>query len=101
MTMKANREAFYRRQLVPRMLRGTAERDLSVEVLGTQSPHPFMLAPVGVQGIAHADAELATARAAKATPTPMIVSSTGSTPMEPIAEALGDTPRCSSPRRPT
>ncbi len=93
MTMKANREAFYRRQLVPRMLRGTAERDLSVEVLGTQSPHPFMLAPVGVQGIAHADAELATARAARATRTPMIVSSAASTPMEPIAEALGDTPR--------
>ena len=93
MTMKANREAFYRRQLVPRMLRGTAERDLSVEVLGTPSPHPFMLAPVGVQGIAHADAELATARAAKATRTPMIVSSAASTPMEPIAEALGDTPR--------
>jgi isopentenyl diphosphate isomerase/L-lactate dehydrogenase-like FMN-dependent dehydrogenase len=60
-----------------------------------------MLAPVGVQGIAHADAELATARAAKATRTPMIVSSAGPTPMEPIAEALGDTPRCSLPRRPT
>jgi isopentenyl diphosphate isomerase/L-lactate dehydrogenase-like FMN-dependent dehydrogenase len=92
MTMRANREAFYRLQLVPRMLRGTAERDLKVEVLGTRSPHPFMLAPVGVQGIAHADAELATARAARATRTPMIVSSAASTPMEPIAEALGDTP---------
>ena len=93
MTMRANREAFYRLQLVPRMLRGTAERDLKVEVLGTRSPHPFMLAPVGVQGIAHADAELATARAARATRTPMIVSSAASTPMEPIAGALGDTSR--------
>jgi isopentenyl diphosphate isomerase/L-lactate dehydrogenase-like FMN-dependent dehydrogenase len=93
MTMRANREAFYRRRLVPRMLRGTAERDLTVEVLGARSSHPFMLAPIGVQGIAHPEAELATARAARATGTPMIVSSAASTAMEPIADALGDTPR--------
>lgn len=57
-TMRANREAFYRRRLVPRMMRGTAERDLSVEILGAPSPHPFMLAPVAAQGLAHADAEV-------------------------------------------
>jgi lactate 2-monooxygenase len=93
LTMKANREAFYRRRLVPKMLRGTAERDLGVEVLGVRSPHPFMLAPVGVQVIAHAEAELATARAAAATRTPMIVSSAASTSMEEIAAAMGETPR--------
>jgi lactate 2-monooxygenase len=93
LTMKANREAFYRRRLVPKMLRGTAERNLGVEVLGARSPHPFMLAPVGVQVIAHAEAELATARAAAATRTPMIVSSAASTPMEDISGALGETPR--------
>ena len=31
---------------------GTAERDLSVEVLGTRSPVPFLLAPIGVLSIA-------------------------------------------------
>jgi isopentenyl diphosphate isomerase/L-lactate dehydrogenase-like FMN-dependent dehydrogenase len=93
LTIKANREAFYRRRLVPKMLRGTAGRDLGVEVLGARSPHPFMLAPVGVQGIAHPQAELATARAAAATRTPLIVSSASSTPMEHIAEAMGETPR--------
>jgi lactate 2-monooxygenase len=92
-TMKANREAFYRRRLVPKMLRGTAERDLGVQVLGARSPHPFMLAPVGVQAIAHPEAELATARAAAATATPMIVSSAASTPMEDISAAMSDTPR--------
>jgi len=93
LTMKANREAFYRRRLVPKMLRGTAERELGVEVLGARSPHPFMLAPVGVQAIAHPEAELATARAAAATGTPLIVSSASSTPMEEISEAMGETPR--------
>ena len=92
-TMRANLEAFKRWRLVPRMLQGTAKRDCSIEVLGARSPAPFMLAPVGVQGIAHEDAELAVARAAAATGIPMVVSSASSTPMEAIAEALGDTPR--------
>ena len=33
-TMDANREAFDRRRIVPRMLRDTSERDLSVELFG-------------------------------------------------------------------
>ena len=57
-TMRANREAFERRRLRPRMLAGTAERDLSVEVLGLRSPAPFLLAPIGVLSIVHAEAEL-------------------------------------------
>ena len=50
----------------PRMLTGNTERDLSVDVLGTRSPAPFLLAPVGVLSIAHAEGELAAARAAAA-----------------------------------
>lgn len=92
-TMRANLEAFYRWRLLPRMLRGTAARELAVEVLGTRMPAPFLLAPVGVQGIVHDDAELAVARAAAATGTPMVVSTASSTPMEDIAAALGETPR--------
>ena len=55
-TMRANLEAFERARLRPRMLTGTAERDLSVEVLGLRSPVPFLLAPVGVLSIVHPDA---------------------------------------------
>src|SRR6267378_165301 len=54
-TMRANREAFERRRLRPKMLTGNALRDLSVEVLGTRSPVPFFLAPVGVLSIAHVE----------------------------------------------
>ena len=92
-TVRANLEAFYRRRLVPRMLRGTTERDLTTDVLGTRSPAPVWLAPVGVQGIIHDDAELAVARAAATTGLPMVVSTAASTPMEDIAGALGDSPR--------
>jgi lactate 2-monooxygenase len=92
-TMRANREAFERRRIRPRMLAGNVERDLSVEVLGARSPVPFFLAPVGVLSIAHADGELAPARAAAALGIPFILSSAASHSMEEVAEAMGDAPR--------
>jgi lactate 2-monooxygenase len=78
-TIRANRDAFELHRLRPRMLVGTAERDLSVEVLGLRSPAPFFLAPVGVLSILHEEKELGVARASKATGVPMILSSAAST----------------------
>ncbi len=92
-TLRANREAFERRRLRPRMLAAHTERDISVEVLGTRSPYPFLLAPVGVLSIAHADAELAPARAAAAAQVPFVLSTAASHSIEEIAEAMGDAPR--------
>jgi lactate 2-monooxygenase len=92
-TMRANLDAFERRRLRPRMLTGNRERELSVEVLGTRSPAPFLLAPVGVISIAHPEGELAVARAAKATGVPVILSTASSSSLEQVAEVLGDGPR--------
>ncbi len=92
-TIRANREAFERHRLRPRMLVGTAERDLSVEVLGLRSPAPFLLAPVGVLSILHPEKELGVARASKATGVPMILSSAASTALEEVAVELGDAQR--------
>ena len=92
-TIRANSEAFERRRLRPRMLRGNRERDLSVTVLGTSSPAPFLLAPVGVLSIAHEEGELAVARASAATEVPMILSSAASHSIEDVAEAMGDAAR--------
>lgn len=92
-TMRANRDAFERRRLRPRMLSGNTERDLSIEVLGTPSPFPFLLAPVGVLSIAHDDGELAPARAAAELGVPFVLSSAASHSIEEIAEAMGGAPR--------
>ncbi|MEO8850258.1 MAG: alpha-hydroxy-acid oxidizing protein [Allobranchiibius sp.] len=89
-TMRNNRRAFDRWQIVPRILRDVSERDQSIELLGIKHPSPFFTAPVGVLEMCHQDADLAVARAAKATGVPMIISSQSSYPMEEIAEALGD-----------
>jgi lactate 2-monooxygenase len=92
-TMRANRDAFERCRIVPRMLRDVAERDLSTTVLGTAMPAPLMLAPIGVQKVVHPDGELATARAAAAIGVPMVVSTAAHFTMEEIAEAGGEAPR--------
>lgn len=92
-TIRANREAFERHRLRPRMLTGNAERDLSVEVLGLRSPTPFLLGPVGVLSIVHEEAELGVARASTATGVPMVLSSAASTPLEDVAAELGAQPR--------
>jgi lactate 2-monooxygenase len=92
-TMRANVEAFARHQIVPRMLRDVAARDLSTTVLGTQIPAPLLLAPIGVQQGVHDEGELATARAAAALGVPMIASTASHFPLEEIAEAGGDAPR--------
>ncbi|MBZ6170830.1 lactate 2-monooxygenase [Streptomyces olivaceus] len=89
-TADANRAALDRRRIVPRMLRDVRERDLSVEVLGRALPAPLALAPVGVLSIMHPEAEPAAARAAAARGVPYVLSSASSTPMEQVAEAMGD-----------
>jgi lactate 2-monooxygenase len=92
-TIRANREAFERRRIKPRMLTGNTQRDLSVEVLGTRSPAPFLLAPIGVLSIAHPEGELAVARAAAALGITFCLSTAASSSIEDIAEAMGDGPR--------
>ena len=92
-TMRANRDAFDRRRIVPRMLRDVAQRDLSTTVLGTAMPAPLMLAPIGVQAIVHEEGELATARAAAALGLPMIASTASHFTLEEIADAGGEAPR--------
>jgi lactate 2-monooxygenase len=92
-TMRANREAFARRRIVPRMLRDVSSRDLSTTVLATEMPVPLMLAPIGVQKVLHTDGELATARAAAAVGVPMIASTASHFSLEEIAAAGGEAPR--------
>ncbi|HEX3691896.1 MAG TPA: alpha-hydroxy-acid oxidizing protein [Solirubrobacteraceae bacterium] len=86
-TMRANREAFDAWRIVPRMLRDVSERSLEREVLGTRLPAPLLLAPIGVQTVAHPDGELASARAAARVGIPMIASTAASHTIEQIAEA--------------
>jgi lactate 2-monooxygenase len=89
-TIRANREAFDEWRIVPRMLRDVSERSLERTVLGTKLPAPVLLAPIGVQTVAHPDGELASARAAAHVGVPLIASTAASHTIEQISEAAGE-----------
>jgi isopentenyl diphosphate isomerase/L-lactate dehydrogenase-like FMN-dependent dehydrogenase len=92
-TLAANRRAFERWRIVPRMLRDVSERDPATELFGRRIPAPLLLAPVGVLELAHPHADRAVARAAREVGVPMVFSNQASTPMEECASILGDSPR--------
>ncbi|HEX5366469.1 MAG TPA: alpha-hydroxy-acid oxidizing protein [Acidimicrobiales bacterium] len=92
-TVRANRAAFERWRIVPRMLRDVSRRDLATTVLGTPMPAPVLLAPVGVQTIVHPEGELASARAAAALGLVFVHSTAAAHSIEEVAEASGDGPR--------
>ena len=91
-SMAANRAAFDRCRIVPRMLRDVSMRDTSVELLGLKLPSPLLLAPVGILELAHPSADEAVAKAAGALGVPYIFSNQASVPMERAAAAMGSTP---------
>src|SRR3984957_1437749 len=86
-TIRANREAFDEWRIVPRMLKDVSERSLERTVLGTKLPAPVLLAPIGVQTVAHPEGELASARAAAHVGLPLIASTAASHTIEQIADA--------------
>ena len=91
-TMRANRGAFDRWRIVPRVLRGVGQPDLGVELLGHKLRWPVLLAPIGVQGCLHREAELATARGVAPLDVPMVLSTVSSQPLEKVADAMGAVP---------
>jgi lactate 2-monooxygenase len=86
-TASANSRAFDEWQIVPRVLRDVAARDLSIDLLGRRRANPFLISPIGVLDLAHAGADAAVARAAAAVDVPMVISNQASTSMELIAQA--------------
>ena len=92
-TMRANREAFDHWRIAPRMLRDVSERSLARTLLGTPLPAPVLLAPIGVQTLAHPEGELAMARAAAEVGVPFVASTAASHTIEQIAQAAGELPR--------
>lgn len=84
-TIDNNEKAFNKWQIVPRMMGDVSNRSIAVELFGTKFPTPVLLAPVGVLSIAHPEAELAVAQAARALQIPQIVSTVSSKTIEEIA----------------
>src|SRR4051812_46703149 len=91
-TMQHNVAAFNKWRIVPRMLVDVSKRSIGVELFGTVLPSPVLLGPVGVLSLAHPEAEIAVARAAKALGIPQVVSTVSSKTIEEIAAVQSSHP---------
>lgn len=91
-TLRANRNAWDQLQLQPRVLRPLAGGHTRVQLLGRTLAHPMLLAPVAYQRLAHPDGELATAHAAAAQETGLVLSTQASTRLEDVARAVRHDP---------
>jgi 4-hydroxymandelate oxidase len=89
-TLVENRAAWSRHQILPRMLRGVADRSTSTTVLGTPISMPVVVPPMGFQGLCHADAETATASATAGEGTVFCASTVSNCSLEAIAQASGN-----------
>ncbi len=92
LTLRWNREAFDRIALLPRVLNGGPGGTARIDLFGRTYAHPILVAPVAHQGLAHPDAERATAMAAAAQGAGMVLSTLATTSMEQAA-AAGETCR--------
>lgn len=91
-TLRANQTAWSTLRLYPRVLRALAGGHTRTELLGRTLAWPVLLAPVAYQKMVHPDGELATAYAAAAQQTGLILSTQASMPLEQIAQAIHDDP---------
>ncbi|GAB2296890.1 Lactoylglutathione lyase [Dionaea muscipula] len=84
-TLKENRIAFSRISLRPRILVDVRDIDITTTFLGFKISMPIMIAPTAMQKMAHPEGEYATARAASAAGTIMILSSWATSSVEEVA----------------
>jgi 4-hydroxymandelate oxidase len=86
-TLSANREAFRRRTLRPRILVDVSELDPTTTLLGHRVAAPFFVAPTAYQGQIHPDGERATAVASAEAGLLAVFSTLSTFSLEEIATA--------------
>ena len=92
-TVRANREAFDRWRLRPRMLVDVTSVSTAATVLGQELSMPIVTAPVAYQRMAHADGEVAVARATAELGTVQCLSTFATASLTEIADAAPGAPR--------
>lgn len=88
-TLAENISAYQKYRIRPRVLRDITSIDTSVPIFGHKNSVPLGVAPTAMQGLAHSEGELATARACKNMGIVMGLSSFSTTSLEDVKAALG------------
>lgn len=89
LTLAANRQAFARTQIIPRLLCDVRGGHTRSTWLGRSWMHPVLLAPVAYQRLVHPAGELETARASAATDTCLVTGTLASHTLEDVAQRAG------------
>jgi 4-hydroxymandelate oxidase len=92
-TLRENATAWDHYRLRPRVLRDVSSVSLETAILGRPASMPLGIAPAALHGLAHADGELATVRAAAAAGAVCVVSTVASRSLEEVAAAAPDARR--------
>jgi 4-hydroxymandelate oxidase len=87
LTLRANRDAYDRLRLDPRVLVDVSRLDTRVTLLGRELAFPILIAPTAYHRMVHREGEQATARGATAAKAAMVVSSFSTATVEDIAKA--------------
>lgn len=85
LTLRDNVAAYDRFRIVPRVLRDVSAVDAKATILGAEQSAPIMISPIGMQRLVSVDAELASAKGAKAAGVGMSVGTASSVSLEDIA----------------
>jgi 4-hydroxymandelate oxidase len=88
-TLAANRTAFSKWSVCPRLLCDVTQGHTRMHLLNREFAHPIFLAPVAYQQLVHPQAELETARAAEVMESCMVSSTLSNASLEDIA-AIGN-----------
>ena len=88
-TLRANREGFWKFQLRPRRLNDVSKVDMSIELFGAKWDTPIVIAPTGGNKAQHPDGEIAVAKAARAGNHLQILSTVATTSVEDATKARG------------
>ncbi len=87
-TYRRNTEAFEQCDLVPHVLAGVQEVDMSVTVMGRRLGMPLFCSPTALQRLFHHEGERAVARAAERFDTYFGISSLGTVSIEEIGQSI-------------
>jgi len=93
LTLRANREAFQKITIVPRVLTGIKRADTSIDLLGQRLSMPIYVTPMANHGVVHPLAEVGSAQGAKKAGTLFIAPTGSNKTLEEVATSIKASPR--------
>ena len=88
-TLRGNRAAFERLRFIPQTLIDTCARQQHCQLFAHNANAPLVIAPTGLNGLLHPDADVTLARAAARLGVPFTLSTVSTTALEEVASRAG------------